>query len=276
MPEVAGHCDLRDARLYYEATGSGPVLLFIAGASGDGGWFEPTARRLADSYRVVTYDRRNHSRSPRVAGWERTSVDQQADDAAALLRFLGVESALVFGTSSGATIAMNLALRHRALVRASVLHEPPKIGILPQRDRLRDELRQKMALAVKTGGYERAMADFMAWLSDVPRSADDRATIARTLRNGEVWIRAELGVVDRYDPPPQWLAEGPLRTTVVVGRQGGTALHEQLRATYAAALERLADRLGGRLAEMSGAHVPYCTDAAAFAAELDAVLRAMR
>ena len=35
---------------------------------------------------VVSYDRRGYSRSPRPADWTTTSVDEQADDAAALLR----------------------------------------------------------------------------------------------------------------------------------------------------------------------------------------------
>lgn len=117
----SGLCTVGDGvRLYHEIRGCGAAtLLLIPGASGDGGVFAAAARCLADRFTVVAYDRRARSRSPRPAGWSRTSVDEQADDAAALLRALGLAPAHVFGTSSGATIALNLALRHPQVVRSA-------------------------------------------------------------------------------------------------------------------------------------------------------------
>jgi len=73
---------------------------------------------------VITYVRRGNSRSPRPPGWASTTVDEQADDAAALLRGLQVAPAIVFGTSVGASIAANLAIRHPGLLRGVVFHEP--------------------------------------------------------------------------------------------------------------------------------------------------------
>src|SRR5262245_55308715 len=90
--------------LYYERRGAGPTVLFIAGATGDAGHFGRTAELLADEFEVVTYDRRGNSRSPRPAGWARTSMDEQADDAAGLILALELAPAAVFGTSGGAVI----------------------------------------------------------------------------------------------------------------------------------------------------------------------------
>ncbi|MFP5307062.1 MAG: alpha/beta fold hydrolase, partial [Gammaproteobacteria bacterium] len=49
------------------------------------------------------------------------SFEQSADDTAALLDHLGVESADLFGFSNGGTIALQVAIRHPQLVRKLVL-----------------------------------------------------------------------------------------------------------------------------------------------------------
>jgi pimeloyl-ACP methyl ester carboxylesterase len=87
--------------LYHEVRGAGPPLLLIIGASGDAGHFAAVAEELADGFTVVTYDRRGNSRSPRPPGWNATTIEEHADDAAALLRALEVAPAAVFGSSSG-------------------------------------------------------------------------------------------------------------------------------------------------------------------------------
>ena len=56
--------EVNGARIYHEVRGSGPSVLFIAGATGDGGHFERVAEILSDEFTVVTYDRRGNSRSP--------------------------------------------------------------------------------------------------------------------------------------------------------------------------------------------------------------------
>ena len=99
-----------DATLYYERRGDGPSLLFISGATGDAGHWTGVADTLADMYAVITYDRRGNSRSPRPPGWTSTTIDEQADDAAALLRGLNMAPAIVFGTSAGVTLLAALVL----------------------------------------------------------------------------------------------------------------------------------------------------------------------
>src|SRR5437870_4353651 len=121
MPSIAVH----GTDIYYELQGSGPPLLWISGATGDAGHFERVADLLSDEFTVVTYDRRGNSRSSAPAGWESTSTDEQADDAAALLRGLALDPAAVFGNSYGAIIALDLLIRHPEAVRGAILHEPP-------------------------------------------------------------------------------------------------------------------------------------------------------
>ena len=73
-------------------------MLLIAGATGDAGHFEQAADTLASEHEVITYDRRGNSRSHPAGP---TTLDQQADDAAALLRHVGADAA----PSSGRAVA---------------------------------------------------------------------------------------------------------------------------------------------------------------------------
>ncbi len=52
------------ATLHYEVTGSGPMLLLIAGGGTDAGVFDGIVGQLAAEYTVVAYDPRGNSRSP--------------------------------------------------------------------------------------------------------------------------------------------------------------------------------------------------------------------
>ncbi|WP_125609999.1 alpha/beta fold hydrolase [Specibacter cremeus] len=263
------------ANLYYELRGAGPALLLIPGASGDAGMYAMAAEHLSRDFTVLTYDRRGNSRSLPPAGWEATTVDEQADDAAALITALDLAPAHVFGNSSGATIAINLALRHPGVLRTVVAHEPPKIGTLPNRDEFLAQLRDRMDAAVKAGGYGHAMDDFHGWLTG-PDDADiDAADLRQRVQaNGENWIRRELGVVDRYDPPAELVARRTTPLVIGIGTTGGTELHTALLATYTEALRQLAEHLGARFLSFTGAHVPYQTVPDTFAAELGGVLLA--
>src|SRR5262245_33302835 len=116
--------------LYHEVRGAGPPLMLIMGATGDAGHFATVADRLARAFTVLTYDRRGNSRSSSPPAWSATTPEEQADDAAAVLRALEWAPAAVFGTSSGAICALSLLIRHSELVQAAILHEPPMLSVL--------------------------------------------------------------------------------------------------------------------------------------------------
>lgn len=110
-------------QLYHEVRGEGPAVLLIMGMTGDSGHFDALAELLADEFTVVTYDRRGNRRSPRPPGWDTTSPEEQADDAAALLVALGLVPTAVYGSSAGANFALSMMLRHPEAVSRAVLHE---------------------------------------------------------------------------------------------------------------------------------------------------------
>ena len=74
---------------------------------------------LTARYRVLRYDSRGHGQSEGPPG--AYTLEQLADDAAALLDHVGVERAVWVGFSMGGMIGQVFALRHAARVRALVL-----------------------------------------------------------------------------------------------------------------------------------------------------------
>ena len=120
MPEQLAN----GVRLHYEERGEGDPILCIHGAGSSALVWADAAEKLAGIGRVIAYDRRGCARSERPEPYERTSIAEQAEDAAALLDALGATPALVIGRSYGGTIAIDLALRHPDRVRAVVGLEP--------------------------------------------------------------------------------------------------------------------------------------------------------
>ena len=117
--------------LYYERRGDGPPLLLIVGGGGDHGYYDGLADGLADAFTVLAYDRRGNSRSVLHGRPAPLVMAEQSGDALAVLDASGLESALVFGNSGGASIALDLAARHPGRVSAAVVHEPPVPAVLP-------------------------------------------------------------------------------------------------------------------------------------------------
>ena len=164
--KIEGFAVVNGATLYYEKQGSGPAVLFIAGSTGDAGNFTRTAAVLADEFTVVTYDRRGNSRSPRPPAWTTTSVAEQADDAAELIKSLGLSPAVVFGASAGGLIALDLMVRHPQLVRAGIVQEPSIFSVLPDPQVALAPRRAMIEEALKTDGPRAAIEALMRYLND--------------------------------------------------------------------------------------------------------------
>ncbi len=115
-------------KLYYEEAGSGQPLVLVHGSWTDHHSWDLVAPSLAERFRVVTYDRRGHSRSERPAG--QGSVHEDMADLADLIEGLGLTPAHVVGNSFGGSIMLRLAAERPELFRSLSVHEPPLFGLL--------------------------------------------------------------------------------------------------------------------------------------------------
>jgi pimeloyl-ACP methyl ester carboxylesterase len=117
--------------LYYEVRGQGKPLLMISAGGGDGDYYSAVADILCDEYKVITYDRRANARSTKNNP-QNFEISQQSRDAVAVLHAVGETSSFVFGNSSSAVIALDMAKTQPQVVRAMVVHEAPVPRMLPQ------------------------------------------------------------------------------------------------------------------------------------------------
>jgi pimeloyl-ACP methyl ester carboxylesterase len=101
--------------------GSGPGVLFIGGLGDPAESWQAQVDGLADRYTAIAFDNRGAGTSPLPADGPLTTASM-ADDAADVLRGLGVERAHIAGFSGGGMVAQELALRHPELVRSLVLN----------------------------------------------------------------------------------------------------------------------------------------------------------
>jgi pimeloyl-ACP methyl ester carboxylesterase len=147
--------------------GAGPPVLLIHGLAADAEAMAPVSQALAPDARVIAYDRRGYGSSGAPEPYRGTTVEEQAQDAAALLGALGVAAAVVCGDGFGALVALDLAKRHRALVRAAVLCDPPLFMFVPEATERLGAQHVELEAAVREGGPE---AGVEAWLGGQNRT----------------------------------------------------------------------------------------------------------
>lgn len=110
---------MNDIDMYYEIHGEGEPLLLIEGLGySTWMWFKqvPTFSR---EYRVIAFDNRGIGNTDKPD--REYTIGMMADDAAALLKALGVDSANVLGVSMGGFIAQEMALRYPDMVKSLIL-----------------------------------------------------------------------------------------------------------------------------------------------------------
>ncbi len=113
---------LGDVELEYEVLGAGePVVLVHAGVCAD--WFVPLLQEpaLTGRYRVLNYHRVGYAGSSHPGG--PVSIRDQAAHCRSLMRHAAIERAHLVGHSSGAMIALQLALDAPGMVQTLALLE---------------------------------------------------------------------------------------------------------------------------------------------------------
>jgi pimeloyl-ACP methyl ester carboxylesterase len=114
-----GYATVNGLRMYYEVHGEGPPLLLLHGAYMTIDMMGAILPSLAESRQVIAVELQGHGRTADID--RPITYEQMADDTAALLGQIGVDSADVVGYSLGGGVALQLAIRHPAVVRKLVV-----------------------------------------------------------------------------------------------------------------------------------------------------------
>lgn len=106
-------------KIAFQEMGSGEPLLLLMGLGAPGSAWEKHVAAYSEHFRCILMDNRGAGNSDQPRG--PYAISTMADEAAALLDYLGIASARVAGISMGSGIAQELALRHSAKVKSLVL-----------------------------------------------------------------------------------------------------------------------------------------------------------
>ncbi|WP_246085474.1 alpha/beta fold hydrolase [Solitalea koreensis] len=117
---TSGYASVNGLKMYYEIHGQGkPLVLVHGGGSTIQTNFENIIPLLSQNRKVVAVELQSHGRtSDRNAD---LTFEQDADDIAALLKYLGIDKADFLGFSNGGTTTLQIAIRHAELVDKIIL-----------------------------------------------------------------------------------------------------------------------------------------------------------
>jgi 3-oxoadipate enol-lactonase len=198
------------------AAPAGAAVLLLHGwtASADLNFF-PVYAQLASSYRVIALDLRGHGRGMRST--EPFSLEDCADDAAALLSQLGAGQAIVVGYSMGGPVGMLLARRHPGAVSALVMQATALEWRRTARERMVWRLLSVLELGLRLGtgaGFvERVLRQA---IDEAPELEVYRPWLAAEFRRGLARELADAGrALSRYDAQP-WAGELGLPATMLI------------------------------------------------------------
>ena len=248
--------DVNGTTLHYERAGHGPAILFIHGMCGDGDVWADQARRLSDLHTCVRYDRRGHSRSAR--GHAVITDALHADDAAALIEALGLAPCLVVGSSGGAAIAVEVALRHGHLLRGAAFSEPPLFSLDREAGRaVMNDLIPRLEQATAAHGPRAGVDAFFSLICPGLWSTIDEGRKDRYRAN------ADIGFTDLRSPSLDVSAHDLRVVTLPVLVLAGDSSHPSLRSVAHKLAAALPD---ARFVELTDCgHVTYAEQPDAFA-----------
>jgi len=262
---------VQGASLHCDVAGDGPTLLLISPGLGDSGFHARLADLLADTFRVVTFDRRGNSRSLLEDPRADLDVAEHASDARHVIEQLGTAPAHVFGGSGGAIIALDLMTRHPGSVRMLVAHEPPVVRLLPEAAAMLAFFEDVHQTHI-TEGPRPAMQKFSAAYQEPgtpfdfdPDLLPDPEFQSRLIRNRPYFFEHEMRSFAGYEVEIDRLAAR--RDRIVLG--AGADSIDRYPARCAAALS---EALGTRFALFPGGHTGYLERPRQFAETLRGIL----
>ena len=198
------------SELAYNRAGSGPPLLILHGLFGSGRNWQSHARRLAESFDVVTVDLRNHGQSFHA---DEMNYPLMAADVAQLIGDLRLDACRLLGHSMGGKVAMVLALEYPELVAKLVVADIAPVVYAHDHDELVDA-----ALGLSLATID-SRADADRELEPAIADPGLRAFLLQNLvRDGDDWswrvnwraIKNSMGSLTGFvDLPADWRIDVP-------------------------------------------------------------------
>ncbi len=158
--------------------GEGPAVVVAHGMASDAeawaGRLGPLAAAHREDGRAIAYDRRGYGASGAPEPYVATTVEEQAEDLAAVISGLGAAPAVVVGEDLGALACLDVLKRHRDLVAGAVLIDPPLLAFVPDAAEELGQERLVLQEALRDGGPAAAIDAYLGPRADPARAARAR------------------------------------------------------------------------------------------------------
>lgn len=211
---VSGFAEVNGTKLYYEAAGKGPAVVFVHGGLVDSRQWDDQFREFSKRQRVVRYDLRGFGRSASPVEGQQFS---HVEDLRALLGFLKVERATIVGLSLGGIVAADFTLEHPKLVERLVLVGPGLRGAqVPTDEKLVAIYRSSQEDGPEVYADKELGTAFFAATTSNPKA---RARLREMLVHNHKALKTLADGVVRYPARPtiERLSEIKAPTLVVIG-----------------------------------------------------------
>ncbi|ERI93381.1 hydrolase, alpha/beta domain protein [Clostridiales bacterium oral taxon 876 str. F0540] len=256
-----GYVTTEGDNLYYEVRGQGKPLLLIP--AGEGKYYSGLADLLSNEYKVITYDRRANGRST-MNSPQNFEIGQQSRDALAVLQAAGEESGFIFGNSTGAVIALDMAKTYPSAVRAVVAHEAPMARMHPNALKWQRFFSSVYLTAFRFGSSAASLRFMFGAQLPVMKMIKASKKSDEYIKNyyntsdehhknqkdeADVSMKLELLPVTNYMPNIEKLKENSVKVFVAVGEW---SLNK--KTWYAISNKNMAEKLGCELVPFPGHH----------------------
>lgn len=256
---TTGRVESEGASIAFNLRGEGDPLLLIPGAPGEAADFALVVDRLASDYTVITYDPRGFGEStgPAPKNYE---ISQQARDVMEVLDAAGYAEALVFGTSAGAEVGLELVKNYPTAVTGFVAHEPPAVRVLPDAADVQAKIAE-IYLSAWTDGTKLALLDFLV-LTQLPANNGQPFTEAdveqikpnidsvAALNIADFYIPYQMVPLTNYGPDVQAIQQNGVPVVMGAGEQS-------LDKLFGRTAQALAEQLDRPFVSFPGHHGSY-------------------
>ncbi|RGP79887.1 hypothetical protein FLONG3_1958 [Fusarium longipes] len=174
--------------LHYWYQGTGPLMVFVPGGNGHGRQFNNIIVALSDRFTCATFDRRQMAASQVLVN-KPLSVTQQARDIRAVIKAIGFQKAIIFGSSSGGIFGYQFAHDFPEMVIHLISHEAGISVLMPDASEIYDWMYGLIELH-KTKGLDAVAKEFSKCLigyddEGVPKPAKPEPSNTRNFWENE-------------------------------------------------------------------------------------------
>ncbi|RXZ77578.1 alpha/beta fold hydrolase [Paenibacillaceae bacterium] len=218
-------------KIAYNKQGNGPALILVSSAAADHQDAAQLAEQLTAHFTVYNYDRRGRGNSTDTATYD---VEREMEDIEALIEIAGGQASL-FGSSSGAVLALETANLLGDRVTTLYLYEPPFI-VNDSREPVPVDYVQQLNSLTEAGKRTEAVEYFATEALGIPgeyigyMKADPSWNKMEALAHTLAYDGMIMGTTQSGKPLPtdRWVVNAP--TLIMTGENSEPLFHDAASA----------------------------------------------